>query len=124
MFRSRLTALTGGGAVPDRLAPESYEPDWIPAPVRRHSARPDTLPVGSAGKVGVLELEFERVGERTELVGHFQKAPLHITRPHYYDPSSPGMPYVMVMMSGGGVLQGDRYRLDVSCGAGAAVGCG
>ncbi|MEV4892702.1 urease accessory protein UreD [Nonomuraea sp. NPDC055795] len=111
----------GGGAVPDRLAPEHYQPDWIPEPVRRHSGRLDTLPVGSPGKVGVLDLAFRRVGERTELTGHFQKAPLHITRPHYYDPAVPGMPYVMLMMSGGGVLQGDRYRVDVSCEAGASV---
>ncbi|MFD9945450.1 urease accessory protein UreD [Nonomuraea sp. NPDC059023] len=111
----------GGGGVPDRLAPERYQPDWIPEPVRRHSGRLDTLPVGSPGKVGVLDLAFRRVGERTELTGHFQKAPLHITRPHYYDPAVQGMPYVMLMMSGGGVLQGDRYRVDVSCAAGASV---
>ncbi|MEU1734509.1 urease accessory protein UreD [Streptosporangium sp. NPDC020145] len=121
MYRSGLITPNGGGSTFDRLAPERYEPHWIPEPVRRHSTQPDTLPVGCPGKVGVLELEFQRTDERTELTGHFQKAPLHITRPHYYDPMLPGMPYVMLMMSGGGVLQGDRYRLDVSCGAGASV---
>ncbi|MFI6290159.1 urease accessory protein UreD [Nonomuraea sp. NPDC050790] len=107
--------------MPDRLAPARYEPEWVPREVRRHSGPLDTLPVGSPGKVGVLDLEFQRVGGRTELTGHFQKAPLHITRPHYHDPAMPGLPYVMLMMSGGGVLQGDRYRTDVSCGAGASV---
>ncbi|WP_246052777.1 urease accessory protein UreD [Actinocorallia herbida] len=105
----------------DRLAPERYQPRWVPEPVRRHACDPDMLPVGSPGKVGVLELAFERIGGRTELTGHFQKAPLHITRPLYYDPARPDLPYVMLMMSGGGVLQGDRYRVDVSCGAGASV---
>ncbi|MFI6483795.1 urease accessory protein UreD [Nonomuraea sp. NPDC050663] len=121
MYRSGLTDLPGGGAVIDRLAPERYQPGRVPAAVLRRGSRPDTLPVGSPGKVGVLELAFRRIGERTELTGHFQKAPLHITRPHYYDPELPGLPYVMLMMSGGGVLQGDRYRLDVTCGAGSAV---
>ncbi|WP_327092177.1 urease accessory protein UreD [Nonomuraea sp. NBC_01738] len=120
MYRPGLT-LAGGGAVPDRLSPGRYEPRWIPEPVRRHSGAVDTLPVGSPGKVGVLDLAFRRIGDRSELTGHFQKAPLHITRPLYYDPALPGLPYVMLMMSGGGVLQGDRYRLDVSCGPGAAV---
>ncbi|MFF0308751.1 urease accessory protein UreD [Streptosporangium sp. NPDC004379] len=105
----------------DRLSPEWYLPGWVPEPVRRHAGVPDMLPVGSPGKVGILDLAFERIGDRTELTGHYQKAPLHITRPLYPDPEAPGLPYVMVMSSGGGVLQGDRYRVDVSCGPGAAV---
>ncbi|MDX6740430.1 urease accessory protein UreD [Actinocorallia sp. A-T 12471] len=114
-------AESGGGAAADRLAPERFEPPWVPEAVRRHAGGPDMLPVGSPGKVGLLELAFERIGERTELTGHYQKAPLHITRPLYHDPARPDLPYVMLMMSGGGVLQGDRYRIDASCGAGASV---
>ncbi|MEU8322219.1 urease accessory protein UreD [Nonomuraea sp. NPDC048881] len=105
----------------DRLAAGHYTIDSVPADVARHAGVPDTLPVGSPGKVGVLELAFERRGGRTELTGHFQKAPLQIMRPHYYDPARPDLPYVMVMSTGGGVLQGDRHRLDVACGAGASV---
>lgn len=105
----------------DRLSPEWYLPGWVPEPVRRHAGTPDMLPVGSPGKVGILDLAFDRIGDRTELTGHYQKAPLHITRPLYRDPEVPGLPYVMIMSSGGGVLQGDRYRVDVSCGPGAAV---
>lgn len=109
------------GAVIDHLAPERYQPEWLPGSVARHAADPDMLPVGSPGKVGILHLAFERVGGRTELTGHYQKTPLQIARPLYYDPERPDMPYLMFMSSGGGVLQGDRYRIDVSCGAGSSV---
>ncbi|WUI02727.1 urease accessory protein UreD [Spirillospora sp. NBC_00431] len=95
--------------------------DPVPAAVNEHAAVPDTLPVGSPGKDGVLELSFAVAGGRTELTGHFQKAPLHITRPLYLDADRPGMPCVMFMSSGGGVLQGDRYRLRLDCGAGTSV---
>jgi len=113
--------LTGVAAAGERVSLERCSPQWVPEPVRRHAAAVDVLPVGSPGKVGLLELEFERIAERTELTGHYQKAPLHITRPLYLDPRAPGLPHVMLMSSGGGVLQGDRYRIDVSCGAGASV---
>ncbi|RFU38382.1 urease accessory protein UreD [Actinomadura logoneensis] len=79
------------------------------------------MPVGSPGKVGVLELGFASVQGRTELTGHFQKAPLHIARPLYPDAARPDMPHVMVLSSGGGVLQGDRYRITADCGPGTAV---
>jgi len=104
-----------------RLTAPHYTIDRIPEAVARYAAIPGTLPVGSPGKVGVLELAFTRRARRTELTGHFQKTPLQITRPLYYDPYRPDMPYVLVMSTGGGVLQGDRYRLDVTCGARSAV---
>ncbi len=114
----------GAGTAPkaiDRLSPERYLPRWVPEPVRRHACDLDMLPVGSPGKVGILDLAFESIGGRTELTAHYQKAPSHITRPLYYDPGAPDMPYVMLMSSAGGVVQGDRYRTDVSCGPGASV---
>ncbi len=120
MYRADVGAGSGSPGS-GRLAPERYLPSWVPEPVRRHAAVPATLPVGSPGKVGILDLAFERIGDRTELTGHYQKAPLHITRPLYLDPEAPDLPYVMLMSSGGGVLQGDRYRVDVSCGEGASV---
>ncbi|WP_245667641.1 urease accessory protein UreD [Actinomadura macra] len=96
-------------------------PDWLPASVARHAAVPEMLPVGAPGKVGVLDLRFETSGGRTELTGHYQAAPLHIPRPLYPDPEQPGMPSVLLMSSGGGVLQGDRYRTDVDCGPGTSL---
>ncbi|MFI0423586.1 urease accessory protein UreD [Spongiactinospora sp. 9N601] len=98
-----------------------YTIDGVPEAVAGHGAALDTLPVGSPGKVGLLDLAFARRGGRTELVRHYQKTPLQIMRPLYYDQDRPDLPYVIVMSSGGGVLQGDRYRMDLSCGAGASL---
>ncbi|TDB84880.1 urease accessory protein UreD [Actinomadura sp. KC216] len=113
-----------GSAGPARRAqttPAGCAPERLPSAVARHAAVPDTLPVGAPGKVGVLELEFARAGGRTELVHQFQKAPLHITRPLFLDAALPDMPYVMFLSSGGGVLQGDRYRIGLKCGRGTSA---
>lgn len=105
----------------NRLVPEHYTIADIPQVVFRYAGVPDTLPVGSPGKVGVMELEFARTDRRTELTGHYQKTPLQIMRPLYYDERRPEMAYVMLMSAGGGILQGDRYRMDFTCGAGTEV---
>lgn len=105
----------------DRLAPEHYTPARIPSSVSARSGVPDTLAAGSPGKVGLLELTFERVGERTDLVSHYQRSPLQVMRPLYVDPARPGLPIVYVMSTGGGVLQSDRLRMDVVAREGASV---
>lgn len=107
--------------VAERLSPAHYVPANIPAAVREFAGCPDTLAVGRPGKVGLLELGFERTGARTELVRRYQKSPLQIMRPLYVDPSRPDLPVVYVMSTGGGVVQADRLRLDVDCGADTAV---
>nr|WP_030057250.1 MULTISPECIES: urease accessory protein UreD [Streptomyces] len=107
-------------AVP-RLDPRHYEPARVPYEVRRHAGTPDTLGVGRPGKVGLLELAFENIGGRTELTGHYQKSPLQIMRPLYYDPARPDLAVTFLMSTGGGILQADRLRTDVRCGADTAV---
>ena len=113
--------ITYGGP---RLQPEHFELSRVPEEVARFGHGDPELPVGSPGKVGVLELTFERRGERTELVGRYQKSPLQIMRPLYYDEARPDLPYTLVVTTGGGVLQGDRQRLDITVGEGAAAHVG
>jgi len=105
----------------ERLSPAHYVPATIPPAVRDFAGSPDTLAVGHPGKVGLLELGFERVGARTDLVRRYQKSPLQIMRPLYVDPSRPDLPVVYLMSTGGGIVQADRLRLDVDCGADTAV---
>ncbi|MDG3016256.1 urease accessory protein UreD [Speluncibacter jeojiensis] len=105
----------------DRFSPAHYEPERVPREVLRHRGTPDTLGVGRPGKVGLLELGFARVGARTELVRRFQKSPLQIMRPLYIDPLRPDLPVVYLMSTGGGILQADRLRTDIDCGADASV---
>ncbi|MFD7584836.1 urease accessory protein UreD [Kitasatospora sp. NPDC059811] len=107
-------------AVP-RLDPRHYEPARVPYAVRRYAGTPDTLGVGRPGKVGLLELAFERIGERTELTGHYQKSPLQIMRPLYFDPARPDLAVTFLMSTGGGILQADRLRTDLRCGADTAT---
>ncbi|GAB3495656.1 urease accessory protein UreD [Amycolatopsis cihanbeyliensis] len=104
-----------------RLSPRHYQPSRVPPEVARHAAGPDTLGVGRPGKVGLLELGFEKAGERTELVTRYQKSPLQIMRPLYIDPARPDLPITYLMSTGGGIVQADRLRLDVTCGEDTAV---
>jgi urease accessory protein len=104
-----------------RLSPEHYAPVRVPYEVLRHSATPGTLAAGSPGKIGLLELGFEQLGGRSELVAHYQKSPLQIMRPPYFDPSRPDLAMVILMSTGGGILQADRLRLDLHCGADTSV---
>ena len=113
-------AVAGEREVP-RLDPRHYEPARVPHQVRRYAGTPDPLAVGRPGKVGLLELAFERIGGRTELTGHYQKSPLQIMRPLYFDPARPDLAVTLLMSTGGGILQADRLRTDIRCGADTAV---
>lgn len=105
---------------PARLDPAHYEPPRVPLEVLRHSSVPDTLGVGRPGKVGLLELGFEQAGGRTELVRHYQKSPLQIMRPLYFDPHRPDLPITFLMSTGGGIIQADRLRTDLVFGPGTS----
>ncbi|WP_329030178.1 MULTISPECIES: urease accessory protein UreD [unclassified Streptomyces] len=100
----------------DRLAEEYYTAVRVPPDVAALASVPDTLAPGSPAKVGILDLAFAVRGGRTELVGRYQKTPLQIMRPLWIDPEQPGMSYVYLMATGGGVAQADRYRMDFHCG--------
>lgn len=104
-----------------RLRPEFYEPDRVPPEVARYGRAPDTLAVGSPGKIGVLDLAFEQGPDRTHLVRQYQKSPLQIMRPLYFDPHRPDLAITFLMSTGGGVVQADRLRTDIHCGAGTAA---
>ena len=67
------------------------------------------LSVGSPGKTAALDLQFERHGDKTHLVDHYDKMPSKVLRAIYYDPELPGLPYLLLLNPSGGILQGDRY---------------
>lgn len=100
----------------DRLAEVYYAAVRVPPDVVALASVPDTLAPGSPAKVGILDLAFAVRGGRTELVERYQKTPLQIIRPLWIDPALPGMSYVYLMATGGGVAQADRYRMDFRCG--------
>jgi urease accessory protein len=81
----------------------------------------DGLGVGAAGKVGVLDLALAPVGGSTKVIRQYQRAPLHVYRPIHLDPVRPDMAFVFLQQQGDGLVQGDRYRIDVDCAPGSAV---
>jgi urease accessory protein len=103
-----------------RADPLHYTPADLPAEFAAFETPVEGLGVGSAGKVGLLELTFAPLGGATRITHHFQQFPLQVFRPFYLDPHRPAMAFVY-MLSHGGTLQGDRARLDLVCAPGASV---
>ena len=65
------------------------------------------------GRDGSLRLVLRRDGEKTVVAEQFSEVPLHVQRALHYDESCPGMAHLYVISVSGGVLQGDRYRIDI-----------
>lgn len=102
------------GVPTDRLS-RAADPGFVwPVVAAGPQLGPGSLPVGSPGKVGVLDLDFrEDAGGRTVLADRFQKSPLQIMRPLYVDPVLRGVPVVYVMSTGGGIVGGDRLDMEI-----------
>ena len=105
-----------------RKDPAWYTPSVLPNEViARDDSLNATLDVGAAGKVGLLDLALSRHGGVTRVRRHYQRAPLHLYRPIYLDPGRPDMAFLFLQQFGDGLVQGDRYRIDVDCGPGSAT---
>ncbi|MGC9670880.1 urease accessory protein UreD [Planosporangium sp. 12N6] len=77
---------------------------------------PAQLPSGASGKDGSLHLGFARRGARTALVGLRYRPPLLVQRELHWDEELPDAACVVVVDTAGGVVQGDRYTVDVDLG--------
>jgi urease accessory protein len=105
----------------ERKDPGWYTPADLPAEILAFDTAVPNLDVGSAGKVGILDLNLALSGGTTRLVHQFQQLPLYVFHPLYIDPKHPRMAFVYMLQSGEGIVQGDRYRLDLHCASGTAV---
>ena len=94
---------------------EFYTPDDIPPEVRAYGTELKQLQVGRAGKIGALTLLLEQDLERGKTVvkEQYSKIPLFTQRALYLEESLPSMAYIYIMSPSGGILQGDRYRMDI-----------
>jgi urease accessory protein len=72
--------------------------------------------VGKSGKVGILSLKLERDPEtgKTVIREQYSRVPLFTQRAMYLEESLPTMAYVYIVSPSGGILQGDRYRIDIT----------
>jgi urease accessory protein len=105
-----------------RQDPAWYTPSDLPKEVTAFSGSVrGGLGVGAAGKVGLLELHLCRYKEATRVERHYQRVPLYVYRPIYLDEARPDMAFIFVQQFGEGLVQGDRYRIDIECAQDAAA---
>lgn len=90
-----------------------------PPAFRGLAGRLEQMSPGAPGKVGVLELEFEARGGKTQLVRQYATGPLRVNRVLYLDEALPDMAFVLVQSVSGGILQGDRMTVKLRVGPGA-----
>jgi urease accessory protein len=81
----------------------------------------ETLPPGSAGKVGELRLTFGARGGRTRLLASRCRVPYHVGRVLYPQPDWPDLAHLLVTMPTGGFVQGDVATMAVVAEDGARV---
>ena len=94
---------------------EYSTPDELPSEIQAYDAKVDQLGVGKSGKVGILDLELQKDDSgKTVVTKQFSQVPLQFHRALYPETSLPEMAYLYVVSTSGGVLQGDRYRTDLS----------
>jgi urease accessory protein len=109
-------------SITQRDDPAWYTPSDLPEElIAFDGSLRGALEVGAAGKVGLLDLALSRHGGATRLGRHYQRAPLHLYRPIYLDEGRPDMAFLFLQQSGDGLVQGDRYRVDIDCGPGSAT---
>ncbi len=82
----------------------------------KYDTNPEQMAVGKAGKLGILKLDLERneSSNRTTIKNQYYRTPLCIKRALYLEETCPEMAYIYIISPSGGVLQGDRYRTDIS----------
>ena len=92
-----------------------FIPDDIPQEVLYYDSELSQLGVGKAGKLGALVLLLEKNAKvnKTVIKEQFSKVPLFTQRALYLEESLPSMAYLYIISPSGGVLQGDRYRIDI-----------
>jgi urease accessory protein len=95
---------------------EFYIPNDIPPEILAYGAPLKQLEVGKAGKIGalVLRLEQNEEGAKTVVKEQYSKVPLFTQRALYLEESLPSMAYMYIISPSGGILQGDRYRMDIT----------
>lgn len=95
---------------------EFYIPNDVPPEILAYGAELKQLEVGKAGKIGalVLRLEGNEDGGKTVVKEQYSKVPLYTQRALYLEESLPSMAYMYIISPSGGILQGDRYRMDIT----------
>ncbi len=89
--------------------------------LRGYQTEPAQMRAAGPGKVGELRLGFSLRGERSVLTDLYRVAPLLVQQALYWDEAMPELPICSIISVGGGILQGDRYKIDITVGEGACA---
>ncbi|WAJ26215.1 urease accessory protein UreD [Antarcticirhabdus aurantiaca] len=89
--------------------------------LRDFKAEPAQMRAAGPGKVGELRLGFSLCGGRSILHDLYRVAPLLVQQALYWDEAMPELPICSIISIGGGILQGDRYKIDISVGEDACA---
>jgi urease accessory protein len=76
---------------------------------------------GPRGQDGLLVVRAQRIGGRTRLADVLARPPLQVMRAAYTEPDRPDLAAITICSPAGGVLQGDRLRLEIRVEAGARL---
>lgn len=91
---------------------EFYTPDDIPTQIKAFDSEVKQLGVGKSGKKGLLQIEFQKNSSGKTIISKmYSEIPLHAQKTLHYDDSD--LAYLYIMSASGGILQGDRYRIDI-----------
>jgi urease accessory protein len=92
-------------------------PQSIPPEIKRYLKGSERV-VGKTGKAGILRLKFEKdsLSGKTIIKEQYSRVPLLVQRAMYLEESLPAMAYVYIVSPSGGILQGDRYQIDIKLG--------
>ena len=89
--------------------------------LRGFKAEPAQMRAAAPGKVGELRLGFSLRDGRSVLHDLYRVAPLLVQQALYWDEAMPELPICSIISVGGGILQGDRYTIDITVGEGACA---
>src|SRR5919204_5270422 len=95
---------------------EHYTPKEVPPEVLAYGSSLSQLGVGKAGKLGalVLRLEEDKSTGKTSVKEQYSRVPLYAQRALYLEEALSNMAYMYIISPSGGILQGDRYRMDIT----------
>jgi len=93
-----------------------FTPNDLPSEILAYDSEVKQLGVGSVGKLGYLSLGLKRDSHsgKTIVKEQSSQVPLLTQRALYYETELPSMAYLQIVSPSGGILQGDRYRMDIS----------
>ena len=90
-------------------------PSDIPQEILQYDGDIAQMGVGKSGKIGYLQLElqYDSDKQKTIITQKRTQVPLYVQKALHYDLDYPSMAHIFVLSPSGGILQGDRYRMDV-----------